>query len=128
METLDSKGKKIEPLSFAKILRIVFANNLTWSNYLERGKEAIIVKCKQKLGALKFATLKCAIPTKKRLADAFIMSRLTYGIQVWGNNVCFSIMDKVQTVQNLTAAWVLNLPIWTKTTALLDKIEWLSIY
>ena len=81
-------------------------NNLLWSQYLELGKESIISKCKKNIGALKFAAGGSNSTIKKRLADAVIMSRLIYGIQIWGAGSSDSTIRKVQTVQNLTMSWI----------------------
>ena len=56
------------------------------------------------------------------------MSRLTYGIQIWGINATKSTINKVQTVQNLTMKWVTGLRWGISTKQLLDKINWLSIF
>ena len=35
---------------------------------------------------------------------------------------------KIQRVQNLVMCWVLSRPFWTKTTELLDEMNWLSMF
>ena len=82
LSTLDSDGKNIVPSLQVKLLGLTISSNLTWSKHLEIGKEAVFTKCKQRLGALKFACYKASIHTKKRLANACIMSKLIYGITV----------------------------------------------
>ena len=56
------------------------------------------------------------------------MSRLTYGIQIWGLNAAKSTLNKVQTVQNLTMRWVTGTNLGISTKQLLDKMNWLSIH
>ena len=56
------------------------------------------------------------------------MSRLTYGIQIWGINATKSTLNKVQTVQNLAKKWVTGTKWGISTKQLLDKMNWLSIY
>ena len=99
----DKEDKRITPKNSVKILGEVFSNNLTWSNHLYTGKDSIVNKYKQKLAALKFTASKCSIDMKKRLVDACILLRLTYGIQLWGIMGKKSAIKKVQTVQNLSA-------------------------
>ena len=56
------------------------------------------------------------------------MSRLTYGIQIWGLSINKTPMKKIQRVQNLVMCWVLSRPFWTKITGLLDEMNWLSMF
>ena len=62
---------------------MTFQKNLKWSAHFEKGGEAVINKCKKKLGALKHVARDCLIEFRKKLGDGCVMSRLTYGIQVW---------------------------------------------
>ena len=127
LSSLDTNGKPIAPNSTAKLLGVTFSSNLTWASHLEKGGEAVITRCKKKLGALKFVASYCTMSFKKRLADACVMSRLVYGIQLWGMGVKCTVMKRIQAVQNLAACWVTGLPKWTKTELLLETINWLSI-
>ena len=106
----NSKGENIKPENTAKILGITFQNNLNWAQHFETGENAILGKCKKKLGALKNVAKNTSIPFKKRLADGCIMSRLIYGISIWGLSINKSPLKKVQRVQNVTMCWVLGLP------------------
>ena len=65
---------------------------------------------------------------KKRLVDGIIMSRLTYGIQIWGLNTTKTTLNKVQTVQNLAMKWITGENLGISTRTLLDKLGWLSIF
>ena len=127
LTTKNSKDEQISPNNCAKILGITISNNLTWGQHLHKGKGAILNKCKKKLGALKHVASTASIKNRKRLADGCVMSIITYGIQIWGVGAPKTELKKVQTVQNLTASWVCNVPKWTKTKELLDKVGWLSI-
>ena len=105
----NSKGEFIRPSLTAKSLGITFQNNLNWIYHFERGGEAVLSKCKKKLGALKFVAKNASTNIKKKLANACIMSGLTYGIQVWGPSIKPSIMAKVQSAQYQSALWVTGL-------------------
>ena len=56
------------------------------------------------------------------------MSRLTYGIAIWGLNAAKTTINKVQMVQNLAMRWVTGINIGLNTKQLLDKMGGLSIY
>ena len=92
LTAVDKDGNQICPKQTSKILGITFSSNLTWLNHLEKGTDAILTKCKQKLAALRHVANSCAIKDKKLLADACIMSRITYGIQIWGNMATPSVI------------------------------------
>ena len=107
---------------------MTFQNNLNWNSHFDKGGDAVLNKCKRKLGALKHVAKNCTFEFRRKLADGCVMSRLTYGIQVWGLAINKTPMKKVQRVQNLTMCWVLSKPFWTKTTDLLKEMNWLSMY
>ena len=102
LEAVDKDGKHIMPKNSAKILGLTVQNNFLWSQHLDIGKDSIICKCKKAIGALKFAAGGSSFKIKKRLAEAVIMSRILYAIQLWGSGATDSVIRKVQTVQNLT--------------------------
>ena len=79
------------------------------------------------LGALQFAAGGSSFEVKKRLAEAVIMSRLTYGIQLWGAGSAKTLIRRVQTVQNLAMCWVSNSHRLTCTKTLLGQLDWLSV-
>ena len=80
LEARDKDDKQIAPKPSAKILGITVSNNLLWSHHLDKGKEAIINNCKKKLGTNKFAAGNSPFGVRKRLAEAIIILKITYGI------------------------------------------------
>ena len=79
------------------------------------------------LGALKLAAGGSAFTVKKRLAEAVILSRLTYGIQLWGAGSTMTVINRIQVVQNLAMCWVTGSHKLTSTKDLLTKMNWLSV-
>ena len=69
----------------------------------------------------------CSLYEKKLLADACILSRIIFGIQIWGNNSGPTVLNRAQIVQNQVACWVTNSHRLTKTSELLNKLKWMSI-
>ena len=65
LETRNDKGEKITPNSHAKLLGVTFNSNLLWTNHLLTGKDALIPKLKQSLGALRFSSSHASIKVKK---------------------------------------------------------------
>ena len=62
----NSKNENIKSAISAKILGMTFQNNLKWSAHFEKGGEAVINKCKRKLGALKHVARDCLIEFRKK--------------------------------------------------------------
>ena len=75
------------------------------------------------LGALKFAAGGSSFSVKKRLAEAIIMSRIVYGIQLWGSGSAKSVIRRVQSVQNLAMCWVTSSHRLTSTKTLLRRLN-----
>ena len=65
LQSLDEKGEQIVPNKKAKILGVVFSDNINWANHLEFGKGAILPNCKKKLRALKHTSNKANFKDKK---------------------------------------------------------------
>ena len=55
------------------------------------------------------------------------MSRLVYGIQLWGAGSTKSVIRRIQVVQNLAMCWVTNSHRLTSTTGMLTKLNWLLV-
>ena len=127
LEAVDDKGKKIVPSNSAKILGITFNKSLIWRDYLEAGKEAMVSNLKRKLGALKFTSKFASYNTRVKLANGCIMSKIIYGIQVWGLHCRPSLLKKVQSLQYNTMKWVTG-KYNDSLTDQLTATGWLSVY
>ena len=60
--------------------------------------------------------------------DGIIMPKLAYGITVWGLSASSSLLNKVQTVQNLGMRWILNENRFASTESLLRRTKYMSIH
>ena len=127
LEAKNEKDENIKPQNNAKILGIVFSKSLTWKEYLEVGKDAIVPKLKKKLGALKFTCRKASFNAKLKLAHGCIMSHIIYRIQVWGLHCRPSVIKKVQSVQNNTMKWITG-RYSDCTKELLTVTKWMSVF
>ena len=117
--------KTISPLENIRILGVNISQNLLYNNQLEGGDSSLLPEIRRRLGSLKFISRK--IPTKSRLnlANGIIMSRIVYGIPLWGGTLPRNIR-KIQTAMNRTARWISNLPRKTKTVELMQSCNWLT--
>ena len=77
LQAKNEKDEHIVPTNSAKILGIIFNKTLTWRDFIEVGKEAMVIKLKKKLGALKFAGKYATYKARLKLANGCIMSIIT---------------------------------------------------
>ena len=102
-------------------------SNFLWSSHLDNRKDCLVSKCKRMLSALKFSAGGSKLSIKKRLVDAVMMSRIAYGIQLWGAGSSKSVVRIIQGVQNLSMCWITGSHRLTSTRAMLAILDWLSI-
>ena len=127
LKAKNEKDEHIVPANSAKILGVIFNKTLVWKDFIEMGKEAMVVKLKKKLGALKFASKYATYKTRLKLANGCIMSVITYGIQIWGIHCKANVLSKVQSVQLNTLKWVTG-KYNGSLRKLLEDTGWLSVY
>ena len=127
LDAVDDKGDNIAPKESAKLLGVTLYKTLSWREYLEVGKSAMVPNLKRKLGALKFTSKFASRNAKIKLAHGVIMSKIIYAIQVWGLHCRPSVLRKVQTVQNNTMKWITGL-YNASTKDLLINLDWMSVY
>ena len=70
------------------------------------GENILIPKLTKRMGALKFLRKWMSAKQRKKLAKGLIMSRILYGIQVWGNMVTKTTVEKVQNILTLVMRWI----------------------
>ena len=128
---LEAKNKleeNIKPSDSARLLGIHFNSNMCWTKHLILGKEALLPRLKKSMGALKFTSNYASIETKKKLVNGIIMSKLVYGITIWGLSATATVMNQCQSVQNISMRWICGLNQYTSIETLLNKCNFLSIY
>ena len=87
----------------------------------------MVTNLKRKLGALKQTSKFASFNTRVKLANGCIMSKIIYGIQVWGLHCRPSLLKKVQSVQYNTMKWVTG-RYNDSLMELLTATGWLSVY
>lgn len=103
-----------------KYLGITFAENLSWSDHLDK----ILTKVNQRIGLLR--RVKAFIPTKARLTvyNALILPLFDYADIIWGDKNNSSLMDQLQILQNKAAKTILDVPYLSSSTEALNKLHW----
>ena len=109
------------------ILGLIFSKTITWRDYLESGKEAIIPKLMKKLGALKFTCRNTSYKAKEKLAHGCFINTLVYIIHIWGLHTKPSVTRKVQSVQTNTLKWMSD-DYDGSLRVLLIQTKWISVH
>ena len=87
----------------------------------------MVTNLKRKLSALKIVGKFSSYNTRVKLANRCIMSKIIYGIQVWGLHCRPSCLKKVQSVQYNTLKWVTG-RYCDRVKVLLNITGWMSVY
>ena len=126
--TVNNKGedKIIRPARYIHLLGVNWEQNLTWNSHISTGEKALLPSIRQLLGSLKYISGQVPIKSKIILANSLIMSKLVYGIALWGGTYEFNV-KKLQAVVNKTARWASNSSRRTKTTVLMERCGWLTV-
>ena len=117
----------IKPTESEKLLGINIHQSMTWNHHVRDGAGSVLKQITARINGLKKLTYKADFRTKLTLANGIIMSKLSYGIGMWGN--CQGYLKKSLQVQQLTAARAVcgyRSYYWSKSK-LLSQCGWLSI-
>ena len=114
-----SSGKSIEQKRNVKLLGILFDENLTWNDQVNR----LIKSSYATLRALRKFGRFTPYHVRKSLAEALILSKLNYGCVVFGQIPKYMI-QRLQKVQNITAAYVFSRYATTKDVI---DLKWLPM-
>ena len=98
-----SSEKSIEQKQNVKLLGVLFDENLTWNDQVNR----IIKSSYGTLCALRKFGRFTPFHVRKSIAEALILSKLNYGSAVFAQIPDY-LMQRLQKVQNITAAYVLS--------------------
>ena len=113
-----------------KLLGVIVNNNLTWKNHLFGNDEeqGLVKKLSQRIGIL--CKLRKYLPDKKftQIAEGLFMSKLIYGITVWGFNLTKEEIRKLQVLQNKTLRLISGMEYGTPTSSLLKATNMLSVH
>ena len=95
--------KSIEQKDVVKLLGIHFDKNLTWCDHINQ----IIKSTHATIRALRNFQRFTPFKVRKSLAEALIMSKITYSIAVFGQIPDY-LLNRLQRIQNIAAGYVLN--------------------
>ena len=108
MEDKDAPGnfvltdKTVSDSKSCRTLGMNTQNNPGWESHLVTGKSAILPAVRKQLGMLNRMSAILSMKAKLQLANCLIVSKITYGICLWGNSRGLALR-KAQIILNETA-------------------------
>ena len=128
-DDLQIKGKlnnSIEETVNHKILGIIFCNNLSWNSHISTSEKNLINQLSVRLNYIKIIAKYTPTHILKNIANALFISKLNYGISIWGNTSNRNIQS-LQVIQNKVVRTIYKLPFDTPIYILMNRSNWLSV-
>ena len=100
---------------------------MSWNHHVRDAEGSVLKQLITRVNGLRKLTHKASFKTKLMIANGIIISKLTYGLAMWGN--CQAYLKKALQVQQLTAARAVcgYHSFYWSTTKLLSTCGWLSV-
>ena len=117
----------ITPTETEKILGIRIHQSMTWNHHVKNGEGAVLRQLTTRVNGLRKLSNRADKQTKLALANGIVISKLAYGLEMWGN--CQGYLRKALQVQQLTAARAVcgYKSYYWSTGKLLSSCKWLSV-
>ena len=116
----------ITPVPTEKLLGLQIHQSLKFSEHCRDNENSLFKKIIPKMNALKKLSKNASFKTRLMVANATIMSAMSYMLPVWGGTEEY-ILDAAQVIQNRAARTVTKLSWFTPQRILLKQTNWLSI-
>ena len=119
-------GHRIKPTESHKLLGITVHQSMTWNQHIRDGKESVLRQLTVRVNGLRKLSNKADFGTKLMIANGIVMSKLAYGLAMWGS--CQGYLRRALQVQQLTAARAVcgYQSFYWSTAKLLSTCGWLS--
>ena len=116
----------ITPVATEKLLGLQIHESLKFSEHCRDNENSLFKRLIPKMNALKMMAKNASFKTRLMVANATIMSTLSYMLPVWGGTEEY-IIQAAQVIQNRAARTVTKLCWFTPQRILLQQTNWLSI-
>ena len=124
---IDIGGDMITPSSSERILGVTLERNLSVNLHLITGNSSLLKQVALKMRALWLVRKYLSFKSRKMTAWGLVMSKLLYGIEVWGPSATEKQINQMQVIQNSIMRWVCAEGRRTRTRDLLRMTGMLSI-
>ena len=116
----------ITPVPTEKLLGLQLHESLKFSEHCRDNENSLFKRLIPRMNALKKLAKNASFKTRLMVANATIMSTLSYMLPVWGGTEEY-IIQAAQVIQNRAARTVTKLSWFTSQRILLQQTNWLSI-
>ena len=123
---LNTGSEIIKPSDNERLLGAQISNNFTWNAHIQDDDKSMCKALTPRINALVKVSWSANFQTRKMIANAIVMSRLIYLIQIYGDAKDY-LLSSLQVLQNRAARAVTRLPWGTETALLLNQVWWLSV-
>ena len=108
------------------MLGLNLQGNLSWESHLLSGKKALLPSLRRQIGMLYRLRNCLSEKARKHLVESLVISRLTYGISLWGNTTN-NYVQKAQICLNLAGRYVTGNRRTTNIRTLMYNCDWLDV-
>ena len=119
IETVD--GQK----NLTTTLGLNLHRDLSWRSHLELGPKPLLPTLRRRLGTLQHLGRAISRKGRQTLTNGLILSKIIYMLPVWGGTHSVHI-QKIQTVMNRAARYVVGGGTGWSTTRLMEACKWLK--
>ena len=102
-------GDMITPSSLERILGVTLERNLSVNLHLITGNSSMLKQVVSKMRALWLVRRYLSFKSRKMTAWGLVMSKLLYGIKVWGPSATEKQINQMQVIQKRPASVLCNL-------------------
>ena len=127
LEPIDFGGDYVTPSKFEKVLGVSFESNLSVNLHLIAGEGSVLKQVSHKMRALWLIRKHLSFKSRKMTAWGLVMSKLLYGIEVWGPASSEKQINQMQVIQNSIMRWICNEGRRARTVDLLRMSGMMSI-
>ena len=117
----------VVPSMSERVLGVTLGTNLSLDAHLFSAKNSIFQQVSSKMRALWLLKKHLSFKTRKMTAWGLVMSRILYGIEVWGPSATEKQLNKMQVLQNSILRWICSARRGTRNRDLLDMTGMMSI-
>ena len=93
---------RIRPSETQKLLGVTLHQSTSWNHHIRDGKESVLRQITSRVNGLRKLAPRAGFKTKLMLVNGIVISKLTYGLAVWGS--CQGYLRRALQVQQLSAA------------------------
>ena len=118
---------QVAPSRSERVLGITFDTNLSVKDHLVQGECSVLSQVSKKMRALWIIKKHLSFKSRKMTAWGLLMSKILYGIEVWGPRASEKELNQMQILQNNIMRWICCARRGTRTKDLLTMTGMLSI-